>query len=50
LTHQDIKWRDKRATRPWLAGLIKDKMCALIDVSATKALLEQGLDSKYNDR
>ena len=49
LQHQDIKWRDNRKKRPWLAGLIKDKMCALIDVSATKSLLEQGLDSKHDD-
>lgn len=46
LSHQDIKWRDKAGRRPWLAGLIKEKMCALINVSAMTKLLDQGLDSQ----
>jgi len=46
LSHQDIKWRDKAGRRPWLAGLIKEKMCALINVSAMTELLNQGLDSQ----
>jgi purine-binding chemotaxis protein CheW len=46
LSHQDIKWRDKAGRRPWLAGLIKEKMCALINVSAMTELLDQGLDSQ----
>ena len=29
-----------------MAGLIKEKMCALINVSAMTNLLEQGLDSQ----
>ena len=27
----DIKWRDNTTNRPWLSGLLKEKMCALID-------------------
>ena len=46
LNHQDIKWREQGGKRPWLAGLIKEKMCALINVSAMTNLLEQGLDSQ----
>lgn len=49
LSHQDIKWRDKGGRRPWLAGLIKEKMCALINVSAMTELLDQGLDSQDDD-
>ncbi len=29
-----VKWREQRNNRPWLAGTIKDEMCALIDVQA----------------
>jgi len=31
LTKDDIKWRSEDLKRPWLAGLLKEKMCALID-------------------
>lgn len=31
LTTGDVKWRANTKTHPWLAGLLKEKMCALID-------------------
>lgn len=31
LNKSDIKWRTDDKKRPWLAGLLKEKMCALID-------------------
>ena len=31
LTKDEIKWRIDDKKRPWLAGILKDKMCALID-------------------
>jgi len=31
LSKDDVKWRESINTRPWLAGLLKEKMCALID-------------------
>ncbi|WP_404338973.1 chemotaxis protein CheW [Pseudoalteromonas mariniglutinosa] len=46
LRKEDVKWRGKTGKRPWLAGVIKDKMCALIDVDNLNQLLEQGLDSR----
>ncbi|MBQ4831762.1 chemotaxis protein CheW [Pseudoalteromonas sp. MMG010] len=46
LTKEDVKWRSSNGKRPWLAGVIKDKMCALIDVDNLNTLLEQGLDSR----
>lgn len=46
LTHDDVKWRESSGKRPWLAGLIKEKMCALVNVTAMIDLLEQGLDSR----
>ncbi|PCK33366.1 chemotaxis protein CheW [Pseudoalteromonas piscicida] len=46
LKPEDIKWRTNDSKRPWLAGVIKEKMCALIDVENLNRLLEQGLDSR----
>jgi purine-binding chemotaxis protein CheW len=46
LTKEDVKWRSSNGKRPWLAGVIKEKMCALIDVDNLNILLEQGLDSR----
>ena len=46
LRSEDVKWRAKSGKRPWLAGVIKEKMCALIDVQSLGQLLEQGLDSR----
>ena len=28
----DIRWRVRRAERPWMAGTVKDHMCALLDI------------------
>ena len=41
-----MKWREHSGKRPWLAGLIKEKMCALVDVTSLIELLEKGLDSQ----
>ncbi|ESP90466.1 MULTISPECIES: chemotaxis protein CheW [Pseudoalteromonas] len=46
LSADDVKWRTACGKRPWLAGVIKEKMCALIDVENLNRLLEQGLDSR----
>lgn len=45
LEQDDVKWRAAEGKRPWLAGLIKQHMCALLDVDALIALLAQGADS-----
>lgn len=47
LNKEDVKWRTDSGKRPWLAGVIKDKMCALIDVNNLNALLNKGLDSRH---
>lgn len=44
LEQDDVKWMDSSVKRPWLAGLIKDRMCALLDVEALTVLLNNGLD------
>ena len=45
LNKGDVKWRQNDGKRPWLAGMVKDRMCALIDVQQLIALLNAGLDS-----
>ncbi|BFM11767.1 hypothetical protein R50072_19200 [Simiduia litorea] len=32
LDPDDVKWRQGRGLRPWLAGTVKEHMCALIDI------------------
>lgn len=44
LQEGDVKWLDSPSKRPWLAGLVKDRMCALLDVEALIQLLNDGLN------
>ena len=44
LSQDEVKWLDGNNKRPWLAGLVKKKMCALLDVSALIQLLDKGSD------
>lgn len=44
LSQDEVKWLDSSNKRPWLAGLVKKKMCALLDVSALIQLLDKGSD------
>ncbi len=44
LKQEDVKWLDSPSKRPWLAGLVKDRMCALLDVDALIKLLEKGVN------
>ncbi|WP_337841077.1 chemotaxis protein CheW [Rheinheimera sp.] len=46
LEQDDVKWRETEGKRPWLAGLIKQHMCALLDVDAMIELLAKGLNSQ----
>jgi len=32
LKPEDVKWRSDRSKRPWLAGTVKEHMCALLDI------------------
>lgn len=45
LEHDDVQWREAEGKRPWLAGLVKEKKCALIDVKQLVLLLNKGLGS-----
>ena len=42
LQQEEVKWLDKPSKRPWLAGLVKERMCALLDVEALIKLLDDG--------
>ena len=44
LTRSQIKWREAQGKRPWLAGMVKDKMCALIHVEELVKLLNSGIN------
>ncbi|MBT0584897.1 chemotaxis protein CheW [Alteromonas oceanisediminis] len=45
LNKSDVKWRQSDGKRPWLAGMVKERMCALIDVYQLTSLLNAGLNS-----
>ena len=45
LLHRDqVKWRNQEGKRPWLAGMVKEKMCALLHVKELLLLLERGVN------
>lgn len=44
LKQEDVKWVDNRNKRPWLAGLVKNRMCVLLDVESLIKLLEKGVN------
>jgi len=49
LKQDEVKWLDTTSKRPWLAGLVKDKMCALLDVDALVQLLNDGSGIHQDD-
>ncbi len=46
LSADQINWRTQAGKRPWLAGMVKEKMCALIHVEELIVMLKAGLDVK----
>lgn len=44
LTPAQIKWRKVSGKRPWLAGMVKEKMCALIHAEELVKLLNSGMN------
>jgi purine-binding chemotaxis protein CheW len=44
LQPEDVKWLDSPSKRPWLSGLVKDRMCALLEVDALIKLLNDGIN------
>ncbi|GAL28234.1 CheW domain protein [Vibrio variabilis] len=46
LAPEAVRWREKAGKRPWLAGMVKQQMCALVHVSELIDMLNAGLDVK----
>ena len=42
LDQDDIKWMPYSIKRPWLAGLVKERTCALLDVESLIEMLDDG--------
>ncbi len=40
LTENQVKWTPKGSKRPWLAGMMVDEMCALLDVDSLIEMLD----------
>ncbi|MDP1756251.1 MAG: chemotaxis protein CheW, partial [Pseudohongiella sp.] len=41
LASQDVRWKHLLGTRPWLAGTLLNRLCALVDVDSLTELLEE---------
>ncbi|WP_019613238.1 chemotaxis protein CheW [Psychromonas ossibalaenae] len=44
LNSSQVKWRTVEGKRPWLAGMVKEKMCALIHAEELVKLLNSGMN------
>ncbi|MCS3455352.1 purine-binding chemotaxis protein CheW [Aeromonas sp. BIGb0405] len=44
LRRDQVKWRHQEGKRPWLAGMVKEKMCALLHVRELLVLLARGVN------
>ena len=45
LLPDEVKWRNVEGSRSWLSGMVKKKMCALMNVQQLINMLNQGLSS-----
>lgn len=45
LIPDEVKWRNVEGSRSWLSGMVKKKMCALMNVQQLISMLNQGLSS-----
>lgn len=39
LEREQVRWRTSRTRRPWLAGTVIDRMCALLDIDALAGMI-----------
>ncbi|WP_413701327.1 chemotaxis protein CheW [Psychromonas sp. KJ10-10] len=44
LSRSQVKWREVKGKRPWLAGMVKEKMCAMIHAEELVKLLNSGMN------
>jgi purine-binding chemotaxis protein CheW len=40
ISPEAIRWRPKRDSRPWMAGIVKDHMCVLLDIPKIGEILQ----------
>lgn len=45
LRPEDVRWRAQRQRKPWLAGILRKQLCALLDPEALVAWLDQSTGS-----
>jgi purine-binding chemotaxis protein CheW len=45
LERDDVRWRSNNSRRPWLAGTVVDKMCALLELDQLCRQLQTGLNN-----
>ena len=43
IRRDSVNWRTQAGSRPWLAGIVKKEMCALIHVKAMITMFERGM-------
>ena len=39
MTQDQVRWRSDKGKRPWLAGTIKEQLCALLDIDAVLGMI-----------
>lgn len=49
LSRESVNWRQTAGNRPWLAGIVKKEMCALLHVEALVKMFENGVNLKDLD-
>lgn len=49
LSKEQVTWRETAGNRPWLAGIVKKEMCALLHVEALIKMFENGVNLKDLD-
>ena len=49
LDKDNVTWRENAGNRPWLAGIVKKEMCALLHVDALIKMFENGVNLKDLD-
>lgn len=40
MTPEQVRWRTEKGKRPWLAGTIKEQLCALLDIEAVLGMID----------
>lgn len=46
IQNEAVKWRQSAGNRPWLAGIVKKEMCALLHVETLVQLFESGFNPR----